>query len=206
MFYYLVLRLIKIYLNMHKLIDLRRIKMKSERHDHSQNDFEHREQHTERGYGGRRGRLFESGKMKLLVLHLIQQQPKHGYEIIKAISDLVGGGYTPSSGTIYPTLTYLEEIGFVHAENTEGDRKQYQITDAGKLHLKEQHVHIQHLLERLETRREIHENDQYLDIHRAMENLKTSLRLKLKGKDFDAEQVRQVAEKIDQAAVEIGRL
>lgn len=63
--------------------------MKSERHDHSQNDFEHREQHTERGYGGRRGRLFESGKMKLLVLHLIQQQPKHGYEIIKAISDLI---------------------------------------------------------------------------------------------------------------------
>jgi DNA-binding PadR family transcriptional regulator len=94
----------------------------------------------------------------------------------------------------------------VHAENTEGDRKQYQITDAGKLHLKEQHAHIKHLLERLETRREIHENDQYLDIHRAMENLKTSLRLKLKGKDFDAEQVRQVAEKIDQAAVEIGRL
>jgi glutaredoxin-related protein len=58
----------------------------------------------------------------------------------------------------------------------------------------------------LETRREIHENDQYLDIHRAMENLKTALRLKLKGKDFDVEQVRQVAEKIDQAAVEIGRL
>jgi hypothetical protein len=52
---------------MHKLINLRKIKMKSERHDHSQHDFEHREQHTERGYGGRRGRLFESGKMKLLV-------------------------------------------------------------------------------------------------------------------------------------------
>lgn len=180
--------------------------MKSGQHDHSHHDFEHREHHPEKGYAGRRGRLFESGKMKLLVLYLMQQQAKHGYEIIKDISDLVGGGYTPSSGTIYPTLTYLEEIGFVRVESTADDRKQYHITEAGKSHLKEQHQHIQYLLERLETRREIHENDQYLDVHRAMENLKTALRLKLKGRDFDAEQVRKVAEIIDQAAVKIGRL
>lgn len=204
--YFIELRYIKIYLNMYKLINLRKIKMKSAQHDHSQHDFEHRGHHPEKGYAGRRGRLFESGKMKLLVLHLIEQQAKHGYEIIKDISDLVGGGYTPSSGTIYPTLTYLEEIGFVRVESTADDRKQYHITDAGKLHLKEQQQHIQHLLARLETRREIHENDQYLDVHRAMENLKTALRLKLKGKDFNAELVRQVAEIIDQAAVKIGRL
>lgn len=168
-------------------------------------DFD-RHEHTERGHGGRRGRLFESGKMKLLVLHLIAQQPKHGYEIIKEISDLVGGGYTPSAGTIYPTLSWLEDMCFVQAEMTEGDRKQYHITQVGKLHLQTQNDQVTHLLERLETRREIHENDQLLDIHRAMENLKTALRLKLKNNDFDTEQVRKIAEKIDQAAVEIGRL
>ena len=160
----------------------------------------------EQHHHGRRGRLFEAGRMKLLVLHLIQQSPKHGYEIIKEIGDLVGGGYSPSEGTIYPTLDWLEDMSFVSIENTEADRKQYHITQAGIAHLQQQQTIKQELLEKLQTRREIHNNDQLLDIHRAMENLKTSLRLKLKNQDFNPEQVRQIAEKIDQAAVEITRL
>lgn len=160
----------------------------------------------EQHHHGRRGRLFEAGRMKLLVLHLIQQSPKHGYEIIKEISDLVGGGYSPSAGTIYPTLNWLEDMSFVAVENTESDRKQYHITQTGTEHLQQQQGITQELLEKLNTRREIHNNDQLLDIHRAMENLKTSLRLKLKAQDFNPEQVRQIAEKIDQAAVEITRL
>lgn len=160
----------------------------------------------EQHHHGRRGRLFEAGRMKLLVLHLIQQSPKHGYEIIKEISDLVGGGYSPSAGTIYPTLNWLEDMSFVTVENTESDRKQYHITQIGTEHLQQQQGVTQELLEKLQTRREIHNNDQLLDIHRAMENLKTSLRLKLKAQDFSPEQVRQIAEKIDQAAVEITRL
>lgn len=160
----------------------------------------------EQHHHGRRGRLFEAGRMKLLVLHLIQQSPKHGYEIIKEISDLVGGGYSPSAGTIYPTLNWLEDMSFVAVENTEADRKQYHITQTGIEHLQQQQAMTKELLEKLHTRREIHNNDQLLDIHRAMENLKTSLRLKLKAQDFNPEQVRQIAEKIDQAAVEITRL
>jgi len=160
----------------------------------------------EQHHHGRRGRLFEAGRMKLLVLHLIQQSPKHGYEIIKEISDLVGGGYSPSAGTIYPTLNWLEDMSFVTVENTESDRKQYHITQIGTEHLQQQQGVTQELLEKLQTRREIHNNDQLLDIHRAIENLKTSLRLKLKAQDFSPEQVRQIAEKIDQAAVEITRL
>jgi len=160
----------------------------------------------EQHHHGRRGRLFEAGRMKLLVLHLIQQSPKHGYEIIKEISDLVGGGYSPSAGTIYPTLNWLEDMSFVTVENTESDRKQYHITQIGTEHLQQQQGVTQELLEKLNTRREIHNNDQLLDIHRAMENLKTSLRLKLKAQDFSPEQIRQIAEKIDQAAVEITRL
>ena len=160
----------------------------------------------EQHHHGRRGRLFEAGRMKLLVLYLIQQSPKHGYEIIKDISDLVGGGYSPSAGTIYPTLNWLEDMSFVAVENTGADRKQYHITQTGIEHLQQQQGITQELLEKLQTRREIHNNDQLLDIHRAMENLKTSLRLKLKAQDFSPEQVRKIAEKIDQAAVEITRL
>lgn len=154
----------------------------------------------------RRNRLFEAGHMKLLVLHLIHQTAKHGYEIIKDIGELVGGGYTPSAGTIYPTLTYLEDMQFIVASQTDGERKQYSITPTGIEHLQQQQVRIQLILERLETRREIKNNDQYLDIHRAMENLKTSLRLKLKRGESNEHIIQQIAEKIDQAAVEIARI
>ena len=166
--------------------------------------FEHSPQHHTPQRSGRRGRLFESGRMKLLVLYLIQKSPKHGYEIIKEISDLVGGDYSPSAGTIYPTLTTLEEMNLISLPDAE--HKQYQVTEQGKQYLIQQQDMLNALLEKLRLRREIHSNDQLIDIHRAMENLKTSLRLKLNVADLKPEHIHQIAEKIDQAAVEIGRL
>lgn len=169
-------------------------------HRENEHDTHHREHHR----SGRRGRLFESGRMKLLVLHLIHQNPKHGYEIIKEISDLVGDGYTPSAGTIYPTLTSLEEMNLITLLDAE--RKQYQVTEYGEAYLKDQQEMLTALLEKLRIRREIHNNDQLIEIHRAMENLKTALRLKLNIADLRQEQIYQIAEKIDQAAIAIGRL
>lgn len=169
-------------------------------HHQPEQDLQHREHH----HSGRRGRLFEAGRMKLLVLHLIQQSPKHGYEIIKEISDLVGDGYTPSAGTIYPTLTNLEEMNFISLQDAE--RKQYQVTQLGEAYMQEQQSKLDELLEKLRLRREIHNNDQLIEIHRAMENLKTALRLKLNTADLQQEQIYQIAEKIDQAAIAIGRL
>ncbi len=180
---------------------MRKIKMKHQSdHHEGEHDSHYREHHRT----GRRGRLFESGRMKLLVLHLIQQSPKHGYEIIKEISDLVGDGYTPSAGTIYPTLTNLEEMNFISLLDAE--RKQYQVTQLGEAYLQEQQDKLLALLEKLRLRREIHNNDQLIEIHRAMENLKTALRLKLNIADLQQEQIYQIAEKIDQAAIAIGRL
>ena len=186
---------------MRKVSNMRKIKMKhvSDHHEHER-DIQHREHHR----SGRRGRLFESGRMKLLVLHLIHQSPKHGYEIIKEISDLVGDGYTPSAGTIYPTLTSLEEMNCISLLDAE--RKQYQVTEYGETYLKDQQEMLTALLEKLRIRREIHNNDQLIEIHRAMENLKTALRLKLNIADLQQEQIYQIAEKIDQAAIAIGRL
>ena len=71
---------------------------------------------SERIQTSRKNRLFEAGHMKLVVLHLISLAPKHGYEIIKEIGEIVGGGYTPSAGTIYPTLNYLEDMQFISVE------------------------------------------------------------------------------------------
>ncbi|WP_130804028.1 PadR family transcriptional regulator [Acinetobacter ihumii] len=166
--------------------------------------FEHSLSYEVPQGSARRGRLFEAGRMKLLVLYLIQQSPKHGYEIIKEISEFVGGDYSPSAGTIYPTLTMLEEMNLISLLDVE--RKQYQVTQQGEDYLKEQQDMLNALLEKLRLRREIHSNDQLIDIHRAMENLKTALRLKLKVAELTPEHIHQIAEKIDQAAVEIGRL
>jgi len=86
-----------------------------------------------RGGGGRRGgRMFGHGDLKLLLLALIEQQPRHGYELIRIIEDMFHGHYSPSPGAIYPTLTMLEELGHVQVESTRGNRKLYAITDAGR--------------------------------------------------------------------------
>lgn len=154
----------------------------------------------------RKSRLFEAGHMKLLVLHLIQKNPKHGYEIIKEISEIVGGNYSPSAGTIYPTLNYLEEMQYILAQSTVDERKKYSITATGIAHLSSQENIIQLIFERLETRHKIHNNPQFIDICRAMENLKTALRLKLKKSPVDADHIEKIAEAIDQAAVKISRL
>lgn len=88
------------------------------------------------GEGGRVGRLLLQGDLKILVLALIEKEPRHGYDIIKHIEELTGGFYAPSPGVIYPTLTYLEEAGHVVAE-ADGNKKRYAITEEGRAYLGE---------------------------------------------------------------------
>lgn len=153
-----------------------------------------------------RKRLFEAGEMKLLVLHFISQQPKYSYDIIKDVANLVGGNYKPSTGTICPTINHLEEQQYTRIEMTEDERKQYHITALGQAHLAEHQQTVQKTLTRFSIRQQIQTNEQYGDIKRAMENLKTSLRLKIQHSELTDDQVRKIAEYIDQAAVEIARL
>ncbi|WP_180161575.1 PadR family transcriptional regulator [Acinetobacter sp. YH12040] len=153
-----------------------------------------------------RKRLFEAGHMKLLVLHLISQSPKFSYDIIKDVGAIVGGGYSPSTGTIYPTLNYLEEQQYIHAELNAEDRKQYSVTQSGLVHLDAEKATVEKILCRFDTRKQIHNNEKYVDIKRAMENLKASLRIKIQHSELTPEQVYAIAEKIDQAAVEISRM
>src|SRR5215468_149122 len=104
------------------------------------------------GFGGgdlvRAGRMLATGDLRLIALALIAEQPRHGYEIIKVLEEKTAGWYSPSPGIVYPTLTYLEEAGYVTAE-IEGAKKLYTITAEGRAHLDENRDFVDAVLERL---------------------------------------------------------
>ena len=99
---------------------------------------------------GPRGRSLGQGHIRLLVLSLIEAEPRHGYDLIKQIEEMSGGAYAPSPGVIYPTLTLLEEAGFA-ATTTEGNKKLYSITEEGKAHLDENRPQAAMIVERLQA-------------------------------------------------------
>ncbi len=91
------------------------------------------------GWGGgafRVGKMLADGDLRLIVLALLAEAPRHGYEIIKALEEKSSGVYSPSPGVVYPTLTYLEEVGYA-TSLAEGSKKVYSITDTGRTYLEE---------------------------------------------------------------------
>ncbi|MGV3489820.1 MAG: PadR family transcriptional regulator [Devosia sp.] len=100
------------------------------------------------GFGGnfRIGRMLASGDLRLVALYLIEQQPRHGYDLIKAIEEKSHGFYSPSPGIVYPALTFLEEAGYV-TSSTEGNKKLYTITDEGRTHLADNREAIESTLD-----------------------------------------------------------
>ena len=105
--------------------------------------------HGRHPFGGEfGGRLFDSGELRLVILSYIAEKPSHGYEIMKGIGEQMGGVYTPSAGVVYPTLNQLEDEGFATV-NSEGGKKQYTITEAGRAELASQQARIDQLLGRI---------------------------------------------------------
>jgi DNA-binding PadR family transcriptional regulator len=98
--------------------------------------------------GPRRRQMFESGEMKFVILRLIKEKPRHGYEIIKALEEKMSGCYVPSAGTVYPTLQLLEDQGFVKVIETEG-KKVYHITPEGEAFLEENRTTLDDILDRV---------------------------------------------------------
>jgi DNA-binding PadR family transcriptional regulator len=92
--------------------------------------------------------MLAQGDLKLLALALIAEQPRHGYELIKLVEEKTSGWYSPSPGVVYPTLTFLEEAGYVTAE-AEGAKKRYTITDQGRAYLEENRDIADMVVERL---------------------------------------------------------
>jgi DNA-binding PadR family transcriptional regulator len=101
-------------------------------------------------FGGRGGRMFGHGDLRLVLLSLIAEKPRHGYDLIRAIEEKFGGAYAPSPGAVYPTLTLLEEQDYIVAEAKSGTKKLYQITDAGRAFLKENAVALKGIQSRMD--------------------------------------------------------
>src|SRR5207244_7230571 len=97
------------------------------------------------GPRGRRRRWFESGDVKYVILKLLKDKPRHGYEVMKELEEQLHGCYSPSPGTVYPTLQWLEDDGLVVAEDLEG-KKVYGITDVGRRFLDEHRSQVQDII------------------------------------------------------------
>src|SRR5580692_2202517 len=131
-------------------------------------DFRH--EHGRGRHGRRPGRVFDHGELRLVVLALIAERPRHGYEIIKEIEDRVAGTYSPSPGVIYPTLTMLEELG--HATVVEADgKKLYSITAGGSEYLAANKAALNNALQHMQSVNTAHGGGPAPEITRARENL-----------------------------------
>lgn len=155
--------------------------------------------------GGHRrggGRMFGHGDLRLLLLALIEQQPRHGYELIRTIEEMFNGQYTPSPGAIYPTLTMLEEIGHAEVQPEAGGRKRYAITAEGRAFLDENRPAVEAVMEqtrhsaRMAARAAMPEN-----VHKAMHALKHALLMR--GTDWTKAEGQRVAKILERAASEI---
>jgi len=159
-----------------------------------------------RQFGGEfGGRLFDSGELRLVILSYIAEKPSHGYEIMKGIGEKMGGVYTPSAGVVYPTLNQLEDEGFATA-SSEGGKKLYTITEAGRAELEANKARINDLLARIRQVGEAYGSRRAPEVMRAMHNCKLALKLKFGRGDLSADQIRKIAEILDSAAKEIERV
>jgi DNA-binding PadR family transcriptional regulator len=155
-------------------------------------------------HGGGRRRVFDHGDLRFILLSMIAAKPAHGYDLIKALENRMGGGYSPSPGVIYPTLTMLEEQGFASATSGDG-KKLYQATPEGEAFLGTNQAALDAIQARIDAIARERSVVPDPRIIRAIENLKTALRLRLAGGPIPDDQVRGIAAAIDAAAAEAER-
>lgn len=153
------------------------------------------------GFGGGRERLFDSGELQLVILNLLNERPSYGYELIKAIEERLAGGYAPSPGVIYPTLTLLEERGLAEVVSSEGNRKTYGITEAGKAELAANKARIDAIFERLDHSGRRFDRERSPEIMRSFRNLGEAIRGRMmRGENLSSEQITKIAQAINDAA------
>ena len=158
------------------------------------------------GEGGGRRRMFDGNELRLILLKLIAEQPRHGYDLIREIEARSGGAYAPSPGVVYPTLTLLDEMELIAVQESEGAKKQFAITPAGEAHLAERAEEAEGLFARLAALGDAQARHSGGPIRRAMHNLRNVLGERVASGDGDADMLHQVAEILDEAVRKIERL
>ena len=170
--------------------------------------------HGRHGFGGRHGgserggrrRVFDSGELRLVLLKLIEEMPRHGYDLIREIEERSNGAYAPSPGVVYPTLTLLHDMDLIEEEKSDGSRKRYAITKAGVVHLAEKTEEVETALAKLAEMGAQRERTDGMPIRRAMANLRQVLQHRLTRDDVTPETLHDVAALLDEAAQKIERL
>jgi DNA-binding PadR family transcriptional regulator len=154
---------------------------------------------------GRHGRPFDYGAIRLLVLALLAEEPRHGYDLMREIETRMGGSYTPSPGVIYPTLSWLEDMGYAAAEEAEGSRKRFRMTAEGEAFLAANRAAVDDLMARLAQGRPGGREGTPAPVIRAMENLKLALRLRFRQGPLEEATAQAIADALDAAVKVIER-
>lgn len=136
---------------------------------------------------------------------MIAGKPSHGYELIKAIEERFGGSYSPSPGVIYPTLSWLEDMGYAAVEPQEAGRKLFRITPEGEAFLVANRAAADELLSRAGSAGPRGREGVPAPVIRAMENLKLAMRLRLRRGPLDQAATESIAAALDAAAQTVER-
>ncbi|HWG32414.1 MAG TPA: PadR family transcriptional regulator [Steroidobacteraceae bacterium] len=146
--------------------------------------------------GGGGGRIFGPGDLRLILLALVAEKPSHGYDLIKAVEQKFGGGYSPSPGSVYPTLTLLEDLGHIRASISEGSRRLFEVTDEGRAFLAGNQTVIDGIMARVAlAARAMSGSIPPPQIHQAMHTLRAALLLhRGEWTEAEADRVREILE------------
>ena len=160
------------------------------------------------GRGGGRGRrrLFEAGELRLVLLKLIADQPRHGYDLIRAIEEMTHGDYAPSPGVVYPTLTMLQDMGLIEEAKGDLSRKVFAATAEGQAHLEEKKEEVEGLFDRLEALGTDQRKAGGAPIKRSVANLLSALWHRVTRGETDEQTLHDIAAILDEAAQKIERL
>lgn len=153
-----------------------------------------------------RRRVFDGGELRLVLLKLIADQPRHGYDLIREIEELTAGAYAPSPGIVYPTLTLLDDMGLIEEQQSEGAKKQFAATEAGRVHLAERAEEVAALIARLTELGTERTRTESASVRRAMGNLRHVLMHQLRAGDVPTDKLHAIVALIDEAAQKIERL
>lgn len=159
-----------------------------------------------RHHRGRMGRIFEQGDLKYVILRLLEEKPRHGYEIIKELEDRFGGSYSPSPGTVYPTLTMLEDLGYAKVAPDEGGRKVYQITPEGTAYLAEHSTTVDSIFERIAKFVEGVLDEPMMDVNNAFRRVGRAAYGHASRNVNDKAKLQRIREVLERAAADLEQL
>jgi DNA-binding PadR family transcriptional regulator len=153
-------------------------------------------------YEGRR-RLVEKGELKYIILDMVKDKPSHGYEVIRALEERFHGFYSPSAGSVYPTLQMLEDMGYVTSSERDG-KKVYTITDEGRQYLEDEKEHVEGIKGHMRGYCREHHHEEFRETVGEVREL--GMILRQRARDFSEDQRKRVRDIVHNAVEDIKKV